>query len=386
MRIGLLGAGGHGGAELLDGPSTHADVMPHCGSMKAEDVRGPATPGGERRRVDFSRRVTGRPTMAAVAELAGVSLKTVSRVINADAAVQPATAERVRAASQALGYRRNSAASALARAQPQAGIGLIIEDVADPFYSLLTRGVEDVARAHGHLVILSSSEENSERERSATLALAARGVAGMIVVPHSDDHRYLADEINAGLIVVFVDRPPARLESDCVLSDNEEGARQAVQHLLDGGHRRIGFIGNDNSVYTSSVRLRGYRQAHAKASVPVDDQLIMLGPRTEAQAGTAVQILLDHPDPPTALFTQNNVLTLGAWRALRQARTQTELVGFDDFATADVLDPPVTVVAQDPTGLGRRAAELLFSRLAGHSAPARRIVLPTRLIVRNEPG
>jgi len=343
----------------------------------------PSAEPAANRRVDFSRRGTGRPTMAAVAALAGVSLKTVSRVVNGETPVNPDTAQRVNAASEALGYRRNDAASALARAQPQAGIGLIIEDISDSFYSNLTRGVEEVARAHGHLVLLSSSEENSERERDTTLALAARGVAGMIVVPHSDDHRYLARQINAGLHVVFVDRPPAQLTADCVLSDNIQGARHAVHHLLAQGHQRVGFIGNDSSVYTSTRRLRGYRTAHADADIPVDDQLIVLGPRTETEAGEAVQRLLTTANPPTALFTQNNVLTMGAWRAVRNNQPQTALVGFDDFALADVLDPPVTVVAQDPTGLGRRAAELLFSRISGQPGPARRIVIPTRLIIRN---
>ncbi len=205
--------------------------MSHSLLMTPDPYSGKATaPSAEpaaNRRVDFSRRGTGRPTMAAVAALAGVSLKTVSRVVNGETPVNPDTAQRVNAASEALGYRRNDAASALARAQPQAGIGLIIEDISDSFYSNLTRGVEEVARAHGHLVLLSSSEENSERERDTTLALAARGVAGMIVVPHSDDHRYLARQINAGLHVVFVDRPPAQLTADCVLSDNIQGARHA---------------------------------------------------------------------------------------------------------------------------------------------------------------
>lgn len=348
--------------------------------FSGDDGRTIAAPPG--RRVDFSRRVTGRPTMAAVATLAGVSMKTVSRVVNGETAISSDTAQRVLAACQTLGYRRNDAASALARAQPQAGIGLIIEDVSDAFYSGLIRGVEEVARTNGYVIMLSSSEENSDQERSATLALA-RGVAGMIVVPHSDDHRYLAGPINAGLRVVFVDRPPARLVADCVLSDNIQGARGAVRHLVDQGHRRIGFIGNDPSVYTSTRRLRGYRTAHADAGLSVDDQLVVLGPHTEHQAGEAAQVLLGLAEPPTALFTQNNVLTMGAWRAVRHRRPPLALVGFDDFALADVLDPPVTVVAQDPTGLGRRAAQLLLSRLAGQTGPARRIVVPTRLIVRN---
>lgn len=321
--------------------------------------------------------------MATVAAEAGVSLKTVSRVVNGEAAVHRETAERVRAAAVLLGFRRNNAASSPARASTQAGIGVVIEDVSDPFYSRLTRGVEEVARTYGHLVLLSSSEENAERERTATLALAARGVAGMIVVPHNNDHRYLAGAIDTGLSVVFVDRPPAKLTADCVLSDNVAGARAGVAHLLGRGHLRIAFVGNEIGVYTSSRRLQGYKKAHEHAGVDIDDRLVVLGPRTEAEATAAVHRLLSSRRPPTAVFTQNNLLTIGAFRAARMSARPVELVGFDDFSMADVLDPPVTVVAQDPVTMGRRAARLLFARLEGQTAPARRVVVPTRLIVRD---
>ena len=340
---------------------------------------GPATTP---RRVNFDRRRTGLPTMAAVAERAGVSLKTVSRVINGEVGVSTDTADRVRAAAVALGFRRNDAASWLARARPQSVIGLVIEDVTDPFYARLTRGVEEIARAAGYLVLLSSSEENADRERASTLALAARGVAGMIVVPHSADHRYLSAELQAGLSVVFVDRPPARIKADCVLSDNADGARAGVHHLLEAGHRRVAFIGNDSSVYTSAQRLLGYRRALRQHGIPVDPDLVVLGPRTENEAAAAVAQLRNHSNPPTAVFTQNNLLTLGAWRALRADQIGWALVGFDDFSAADLLDPPVTVVAQDPLALGRRAAQLLFGRLDGHTGSARRVVIPTRLVVR----
>lgn len=343
---------------------------------------GASDPGAPPRRVKFDRRVTGLPTMAAVAAEAGVSLKTVSRVVNGELTVRAETAERVRAVAAAMGFRRNDAASWLARARPQAVIGVVIEDVTDPFYSRLTRGVEEIARANGHLVLLSSSDENSDRERASTLSLAARGVAGMIVVPHSADHSYLSAELHTGLAVVFVDRPPARIKADCVLSDNLEGARVGVRHLLDAGHRRVAFIGNEGAVYTSAQRLRGYQRAHREVDLEVDPDLVVLGPRTEGEASEAVRRLLDLALPPTAVFSQNNLLTLGAWRAMREAGKVMGLVGFDDFSAADLLDPPVTVVAQDPAALGRRAAELLFARLNGHTGPATRVVITTSLIVR----
>ena len=322
--------------------------------------------------------------MSDVAALAGVSLKTVSRVVNREGTVQEGTADRVRAAVDALGFRRNDAASTLARAAPQALIGIVIEDVSDPFYSRLAGGIEQVARQHGHLILLVSSQEDSGLERSATLALADRGVAGMIVVPHSKDHRYLEPEIRSGLHVVFVDRPPRLLTADAVLSDNVDGARSGVAHLIGLGHTRIAFVGNDSGVYTSSRRLHGYRLAHGDAGLTVDERLVVRGPSTVGEALAATQELLDSHEPPTAIFTQNNLLTMGAWRALRLRPASVDLVGYDDFAMADVLDPPITVVAQDPVGLGRESATLLFARLAGLREPARRVVVPTRLVVRGE--
>jgi LacI family transcriptional regulator len=182
--------------------------------------------------------------------------------------------------------------------------------------------------------------------------------------------------------MVFVDRPPRGLAADCVLTDNEAGAREGVEHLLRQGHRRVAFVGNDTSVYTSAQRLAGFRAAHADARLDVDESLIALGPRDSAEAERAVNALLDSGDPPTAVFAQNNLITMGAWRALHSRRAAVDLVGFDDFALADVLQPPVTVVAQDPVGLGRRAAELLFDRLDHPDAEVRQDVLPTQLLAR----
>jgi LacI family transcriptional regulator len=327
--------------------------------------------------------VRRRPTMADVAAQAGVSLKTVSRVVNGEPRVAQATAAAVASAVRELGFRTNHAAASLARGQAVATIGLIIGAVDDPFYARLTSGVEQVARARQHAVLVSSSEEDPALERDITLGLAARQVDGLIVVPCSADQGYLAGAIAAGLAVVFVDRPPRGLAADCVLSDNEDGARAGTAHLLERGHRRIAFVGNETAVYTSAERLAGFRAAHRTAGVPVDDSLIVLGPRSTGDAESATRTLLARTDPPQAIFAQNNLITMGVWRALHSHPRPTDLVGFDDFALADVLQPPVNVVAQHPVELGRQAATLLFERLAEHDQPSRRVVLPTHLVTRS---
>lgn len=327
-----------------------------------------------------------RPTMEDVAARAGVSLKTVSRVVNGEPRVARETAAQVLAAVRELGFRSNTAAAALAGGRRLPGVGLIIENVADPFYARLAAGVEQVAREQGCAVLISSSEEDAALEREIVLSLIARSVDGLIVVPAAGEHDYLAEEMAAGLPVVFADRPPQGVAADCVLTDNVTGACEGAASLLAAGCRRLAFIGNDASVYTSAARLEGFRLAHEDAGLAVDDSLVVLGPADTAAAEAATSRLLRLPDPPDGIFAQNNLLSIGAWRALAAHGPRgsgVRLIGFDDFPLADVLEPPVSVVAQDPVALGREAATLLFARRDEPGRPPRTTVLPARVILRH---
>jgi LacI family transcriptional regulator len=345
--------------------------------------------GWERRAADGPRLRVGRPTMNDVAARAGVGLKTVSRVVNGEPGVLPSTAALVRRAIDELGFRRNDSARQL-RTGRTAGIGLVLEDVADPFYSLLTGAVEEVAHAHGSLLFSASSQDDPRLEAELALALCARRVDGLIIVPAAQDHGYLAPEVDAGLAMVFADRPPVNLAADTVLVDNAAGARQGVAHLLGHGHRRIGYLGDSARIYTSAQRLLGYRAAMAEAAAPVDESWITLGAPEPQLIRSTLSRLLDPGaySPVTALFTANNRVTVAVLRELAQrSRAGPDepgpaLVGFDDFELADLLSPGVTVVAQDPVGLGRTSAELLFVRLGGQDAAPRTVTLPTVLVQR----
>ncbi|GAA0992843.1 LacI family DNA-binding transcriptional regulator [Acrocarpospora macrocephala] len=319
----------------------------------------------------------GRPTMNDVAAAAGVALKTVSRVVNDEPGVNPATADRVRAAIERLGYRRNDSAATL-RSGRTASIGLVIEDAADPFYSGLSRAVEDVALRHGYLMFTGSSSEDPARERELVLAFCARRVDGLVIVPAGNDHEYLTPELDAGISAVFADRPSGSgRDLDTVLCDNAGGARSGVAHLIAHGHRRIGFIADAPSIFTATQRWYGYREALTQAELPYDPALIAMGPPEPTRVLADVERLLALPDPPTALFTGNGRTTVATLRALNRPIA---LVGFDDFDLADLLG--ITVVAQNPAGLGKAAADLLFSRLSGNRDPAQRRELPTQLIAR----
>ena len=331
------------------------------------------------------RRGARRPTMREVAAVAGVSLSTVSRVVNGGEGVRADLAVRVRDAVELLGYRHNLTASALRRADgSSASIGLIVEDVSNPFFGAVHRGVEDVARARGMLTLVGSSDEEPERERELAEAFGQRGVDGLVLATSVADSSYLVRERAAGVALVFVDRPPRFLDADTVVTDNAGGARAAVEHLLEAGHRRIGFLGDRPDVHTAAERLRGYRETLARHGVEEELDLIRHPQFRGVDAYETTCELLRGNDPPTALFTSQNLITIGAVRALHSLglHEQVALVGFDDIVLADAVSPGLTVVAQDPGGLGRAAAELLFERLDGFDGPSRRIELPTRLIAR----
>ncbi|MGH2654056.1 MAG: LacI family DNA-binding transcriptional regulator [Actinomycetota bacterium] len=318
--------------------------------------------------------------MVDVARRAEVSLKTVSRVINDEPGVRPETAARVRDAVKALGYRANDIARNLRRGRPLATVGLVIEDVRNPFYSSMARSVEEVARQRGYMVITASSDEDPGAERKAVGALLERRVGGLLIVPAGRDHAYLLDEIRLGTPVVFMDRPAEGVEVDEILLDNVGGARRAVQHLLAQGHHRIGVVADPPTIYTISERVSGYQATLEEAGIPIDEDLLRVGAHDVREAEAATRELLSLPDPPTAIFATNNRVTIGALHALRAGGAGVALVGFDDFELADLVG--VSVIRNSPREMGRRAAELLFSRLQGDERPPQRIVLPTELVAR----
>jgi LacI family transcriptional regulator len=331
------------------------------------------------------RRPGRRPTMREVAAVAGVSLSTVSRVVNGGEGVRGDLVERVRDAVELLGYRHNLTASTLRRADRQsASIGLIFEDVSNPFFGAVHRGVEDAARERGVLTLVGSSDEDPGRERELAEAFGSRGVDGLIVASAVDDSSYLQRERAAGVALAFVDRPPNFLDADAVVSDHAGGARMAVAHLIAAGHRRIGFLGDRPEVFTAAERLRGYRETLAEHGLTEDLDLVRHPRFRGVDAYETTCGLLGGSNPPTALFAGQNLITIGAVRAVHALGLQHSLamVSFDDVLLADALDPGLTVVAQDPLTLGRTAAELLFSRLDGYDGPTRHVVVPTELIER----
>ncbi|MFJ6659957.1 LacI family DNA-binding transcriptional regulator [Streptomyces sp. NPDC091377] len=325
---------------------------------------------------------TPQPTLRDVAERAEVSAMTVSRVLRDDPKVLPATAARVRAAVAALGYRRNEVARSLRLGSGTGLVGVVVTNLANPFYSRLALGVDSVLAEHGLKTVIGNTGQDPDAERSLVEDLVARRVDGIIAVPAEADQRHLAAAATEGVPVVVASRPPGGFHADCVLVDDYGGARAATERLLDAGHRRVGFLGSPPAVYTGTERLRGFTDALSAAGLPVDAALVRLGQQQADEAAVAAAGLLALADPPTALFCSNNRNTIGAFRAVRDAGTPTALAGFDDFELADALGLPLTLVAYDTDELGREAGRLLISRIreGGTRRKARRTVIPTRLV------
>ncbi len=326
-----------------------------------------------------------RPTMREVAALAGVSLKTVSRVVNREAGVSVVVIERVERAMHQLGYRHNLAASNLRRTNSRSAVvGALLQDVSNSFSASLLRSLEEAAHSRDMLLFAASLDEEPDRERKLVESLIRRRVDGLLLMPATQRQDYLVDDVRSGLPVVFVDRRPRGLDADSVTVDNVLGARLAVAHLIAHGHERIALLADLPAIESAANRAAGYRLAlRAHGFEPPRDHLVM-SLRSDAAATQATLRLLDSDDAPTAIFAARNALAAGAIRALRQRGLtgRVALVGFDDFPLADLVEPPLTVIRQNVVRIGAEVTRLLFARIDGDRSVPQHVVLTPELIIR----
>lgn len=329
-----------------------------------------------------------RVTLRDVAREAGVSIKTASRVVNDEPAVNATTAARVAGVVDRLGYRPNELARSL-KGQRSRTIGLVVADVSNPFMATCAQAIEAVAREHGHALILCDSHANLGMEGDYVGLLTQRQVDGLLIAPAHGRDDHLKTEQRAGLPIVALDRPAEGVETDTVLVQNRAGAREATEHLIWHGHERIAFVGDKHHFYTARKRLDGYKEALEAANL---EALYRLDAHSIELGEEVAKEFLEAPNRPTALFAANILTALGALRAIEQLGLRipedVALIGFDDFELAPVLRPRFTLVHQPTAELGRRAAEMLFDRLDGRqrSPDPRRLILPTELVVRESCG
>lgn len=323
--------------------------------------------------------------MKQVARLAGVGVKTVSRVLNDEPNVTPATSKRVWDAVQTLDYHLDRQAGSLRRAGRRTlSIGLLISAVDNPFAGGIHRAVEAVSREHGVVVLASSLNDDPEQEVSAIREFLRRRVDGLVLTTASQDLSYLASSLLRGLPAVFVDRVPPAVSADVVTSDNHAAGVVAARHLIERGHSRIAMLGDRQSIQSAAARRQGFLEEVGRAGLAVSDIQVIGEIHDAAGSRRAMEQLLASSEPPTAVFSAQNLITIGAVQALRAAGQQhsVALIGVDDIPLADLLEPGLTVIAQDPQLIGRIAAERLHRRIAGEQLAPEHILVPTKLIMR----
>ncbi|MGH1488944.1 MAG: LacI family DNA-binding transcriptional regulator [Acidimicrobiales bacterium] len=326
-----------------------------------------------------------RPTMRDVAAQADVSFKTVSRVVNNEGGVSDELQKRVEDAVSELGYLIDHRARGLRQTGAQAvTIGFVLVDVSNPFFSKVFRGIEEVAKQRDCLVLAGSTEGSEEREHQLIDAFVGRRVDGLIVVPSGSNADALRLEIERGTPVVFVDIEPSLESFNLVRSDHVAGARAAAEHLIAQGHRDVAYFGDELRFFSARLRLEGFLAAMADAGIEVPPERIKTGAHSDEEwRSLAVEYLTANPRP-TAIFSAQNFVTLGVTKALHQLGVQHSIaqVGFDDIELADVVEPGVTVVSQQPLDIGRRSAELLFGLIDAENETPTQQILPVPLIVR----
>jgi LacI family transcriptional regulator len=334
---------------------------------------------------------TNKVTIKDVARLSGVSPMTVSRVINASERVRPDTRRRVERAISDLGYVPSRLARGLS-GRRTGTLALIVPDVANPFFTLIVRGAEDVARRAGYRVLLCDTRADLAVEHEVIEEMLAHRVEGIVIAPVDDRSRSdLRRLVKFGVPYVLIDRTVPGIESDVVLGDSEGGARQLVEHLISLGHRRIGFIVESDQVSTARDRRRGYESALAGAGISRDPTLVANAPADPGGGFEGMRRLLELEEPPTAVFTVNNLVALGAIEAVRAAGLEVPddiaLVCFDDIEYASRLYPFLTVMEQPAEAFGTLGTQLLLDRIAGRGAERPRVVvLPAEFVVRKSCG
>jgi len=324
------------------------------------------------------------PQIKDVAAKANVSVATVSRVLNNNPHVKPHLRERVLHAINELGYQPSGIARNM-RSQSIHVIGLIISDIQNPFFTALVRAVEDVAYENQYTVLLCNSDEDVRKEQLYIDVLSKERVAGVIIVPTGKE--CYTPLLNLKVPIVAVDRKVPDLVTDSVVIDNVAGAYAATTHLIQLGHRRIGLVGAPLTVSVGWERRQGYEQALREYQIPVDESLIRTGNFKESGGYQAAQALLSLDPRPTAIFSVNNLMTMGTLEAIHERGLRLpddiSVVGFDDMPWLSLLTPPLTTVRQPTYQIGLEAARLLFRRLQGECPESpQAIVLQPELILR----
>lgn len=309
---------------------------------------------------------TPHPTLADIATIAGVSIKTASRVLNDSVNVAPETAERVRKAAAQVGYRSNRIARELRGGSLSNLIGMVISDLANPFYAGLAAGAEQRLSEVGLDLIIATARDDAEREKTLIESLLERRVRGLVIVPSGEDYSYLNVERKRGYSFVFVDRPAAYLDTDTVLVDNQGGIATCLDHLIKEKCKKIAIIADTLNIWTASERIEGFKRACLSRGVDQKDVHVITGIHTTEDAKAATLSLLGSTSRIDGIIATNDLIAMGVGEVIHQEKGEIKVVSFDDFPSAQLFG--IKSLDHDPQKLGRLAAEVLLKRIQNPTA------------------
>lgn len=330
------------------------------------------------------------PTIRDVAQRAGVAPITVSRVINNSGYVSEQTREKVQGAIDELGYVPNMLGPSL-RFQQTMTLAVVITDITNPFWTTVTRGVEDVAQANGYSTILCNTDESEAKQEQYLHMLLRRRIDGILLVPACSEAKTIELIQKQEIPVVVMDRYVPDIDVDIVRADSEGGAYKLTQYLTSLGHQKIAMLTGPESVSTSVDRVRGYKRALKDAGLPDSAEFVYWGEFTQESGRQLAMQAMANPERPTAIFSGNNFIAIGARRFLHtngiQVPDDIALVTFDDIPMNLVADPFMTAAFQPAREMGQQATQILLDRIKGDvDVPTRHVVLPTEIIIRASSG
>jgi LacI family transcriptional regulator len=332
---------------------------------------------------------SSRPTQRDIAEMAGVSITTVSHVVNGTRAVAPDTRAAVLRAVEETGYTGDVIARSLVTGGTRS-LGVAISLLANPYFAALMQAIEREAAAAGYTVLLADTHDTARTEQDTVRALRARRVEGLLLTPAPGDGKVIGELVSLGVPTVLVDRLTTRTDVDQVGTENIQSTSALTEHLGSHGHRRIGLVSGAPGLTTSEERILGYRLGLGRAGLPWNPELVACGHSSREGGAKALDALLDLPEPPTALVVANDSMAVGV---LHQARRRGLRVGqdlpvvvYDDVEWADLVEPPLTTMAQPIEDIGRQAVRLLLARIADPDRRAETLRLPPKLMHRQSCG
>lgn len=327
----------------------------------------------------------GSPSLKDVASATGLSIKTISRALRGEPNVADATRRMVQKEADRLGVQVNDVAAGLRRkSRAMTSIGVLLGDLANPFFAEMLKGIDSVAAKHQHVVLTADAKYSPETERKAIRSFLAHRVAGLIIAPSGEDWSYLNTQAAYDAAVVFVDAPPLGAEDplDSVTTTSFESTKLGIERLIGLGHRRIGYLGHPRGGTGANERWAGYLAALAEAGLEADQQVIKHDLVTEADATEAAEAILAH-GRPDALMVDNNQLCVGLLQSPRYAQLRPETLCFDNFTLAPQFG--ISVIDSNPYVVGRTGAQLLFERLADRDRAPQHIRVPANLVINDQP-